>query len=167
MGELLIEMQLNDETVTVTSTLALYEWVTCDHTDLESKVATTPQQIANGGKQEFSLTAKNHETSNDYAYANFFVTHDFAEPSEPTHVTVTRTSPDRLTGLRHILIEWGDTSADEMGYQIQNIGTGRTRRVGPNRTFYEWAELGRGIQCFRVRALGNPNPSDWSSLVCT
>jgi hypothetical protein len=169
LGELRIRLRLNgnDETVTTNVSLALYEWVKCDHTDLEDRITAPPRRIVNGGEGGYNLTVNSGEPGNDWAYARFSVTHDFAAPVEPTGVTVTRQPPDRITGLRHIRIEWQDASADEKGYEIQNIADqNSTRRVGPNRTFYDWAALGRGLACFRVRALGDPTPSDWSALVC-
>ncbi|WP_405967114.1 hypothetical protein OG613_14925 [Streptomyces sp. NBC_00015] len=170
LGELRIRLRLNslDETVTTNVSLALYEWVECDHADLEDKFSAPSREVVNGGRGDYNLTVKSREPGNDWAYALFSVTHDFAAPVEPTDVTVTRQPPDRTErGLRHIRIEWQDSSADEKGYEIQNIANpGSTRRVGPNRTFYDWAALGRGLACFRVRALGDPTPSDWSALVC-
>ncbi|MFF8730463.1 hypothetical protein ACF073_28875 [Streptomyces sp. NPDC015171] len=167
LGELRVTLRLNGEAVTTNVSLALYEWVECDHTDLEDKISAPSRTVVNGGRGDYNLTVNSREPGNDWAYALFSVTHDFAAPVEPDNVTVTRQPPDRMTGLRHIRIEWGDASADETGYEIQNIANaGSTRRVNPNRTFYDWAVLGSGLACFRVRALGDPTPSDWSALVC-
>ncbi|MEU3724971.1 hypothetical protein [Streptomyces sp. NPDC031705] len=166
LGELRIRLRLEDELVTSTVKLSLYEWEECDHTDLEDVATPNIRQLGNGGEVRYVLTAKNREPSDDNAHANFSVTHTFGAPTEPTNVTVTR-QVDRLSGLRKVHITWGDTSADETGYEIQNIATPeQTRRVGPNREFYDWALPPRELQCFRVRALADPTPSDWSALVC-
>ncbi|GAB7111028.1 hypothetical protein JCM4814A_93460 [Streptomyces phaeofaciens JCM 4814] len=165
-GDLSIRLRLRGEQVTSTVKLSLYEWEECDRTDLEDVATPAPRRIDNGGEVRYLLTAENQETSDDSAHANFSVTHDFGAPTEPTTVTATR-QVDRLSGLRQVHITWGDTSADEKGYEIQNIATpDQTRRVGPNREFYDWPLPPRELQCFRVRALGDPTPSDWSALVC-
>ncbi|MER5935297.1 hypothetical protein [Streptomyces sp. NPDC002054] len=90
LGELSIRLRLEGELVTSTVKLSLYEWVECDHTDLEDVATPARRRLGNGGEVRYILTAENGETSDDSAHANFSVTHNFGAPTEPTSVTATR-----------------------------------------------------------------------------
>ncbi|MET9450922.1 hypothetical protein [Streptomyces cinerochromogenes] len=164
LAELTIDLYIHDEDVLARMRMGLHQSA-CEQTGVEERVSAGPAVIARDETQRFTLPLV-QKPSFDNALAWFSVRHDVAPPLAPSGLNVTREPPDRRTGLRHMLVEWQDDSADEKGFEIRNTDTNQTRRVNPDRTSYEWAVLGREQQCFQVRALGDPDPSDWTPPEC-
>ncbi|MEU5809958.1 fibronectin type III domain-containing protein [Streptomyces sp. NPDC047718] len=169
LAELTIAPEMNDEEVDVTMRMQLFRSGSCDRTNRIAGVSVGPAAISKDETHRFTIPVGGRN-SFDRAVARFSVTHVVTPPLAPSDVTATRQSADRMTGLRHILVEWQDSSADETGYEIRNTGNQNRRRVGPNHTSYQWADLNPGEpQCFQVRALGTQASSAWApaGAACT
>ncbi|MFE6828501.1 hypothetical protein [Streptomyces sp. NPDC057690] len=164
LAELTIDLYVQDEDVLARMRMGLHQSA-CEQSGVEERVSVGPAVIAKDETRRIILPLL-QKSSLDKAVARISVTHVVAPPLAPSDVNVTREPADRTTGLRSILVEWQDSSADEKGYEIRNTNTNRTRIVNPNRTSYRWAVLDREQQCFQVRALGDPVPSDWTPPEC-
>jgi hypothetical protein len=159
-AELSVELRLTQtESVSVQPTLYLYEESACNNTDRDGSQQATARRLAGGQSRHWFLKVFNDEASSfDFVWADLTVTHNVVPPKEPSELVASHVQGDMHT----IHLAWEDNATDETGYEIRNTTTNQTHRVAPNTTKLKWNSPIRFKQCFQIRALGDPNPSNWT-----
>jgi hypothetical protein len=160
-ADLIVDLRLNSaEQIVADSTLYLFEGSSCNSDDQDgSQSVRNPKPISiDQSRHRFLKVFNNEFQSFDFVTADFTVTHNVQPPKEPSGLVATHVQGDMHT----IHLAWEDNATDETGYEVRNTTTGATARIAPNRTTIAWPSPLRFKQCFQVRALGNPKPSNWS-----